>query len=113
MSEQPVRKVAYALAPGELAALAQQDGAPAGLTDDEAREWYQARPPQTIDLVMAGLAAAAETRQLREAFAWVLGWFGSNFNGDGHWACVSSILLARAYRNGGLPVPDGLPAEDQ
>ena len=55
-----VRKVSYPLAPGELAALAQQDGAPAGLTDYEAYEWYQAQPPQVIDHIMAALAKAAE-----------------------------------------------------
>lgn len=59
-TEQPVRKIAHALAPGELAALAQQDGAPAGITDDEAYEWYQARRPSTVERVMAELAKAAE-----------------------------------------------------
>jgi hypothetical protein len=60
VNEQLVRKAAYTLAPGELAALAQQDGAPAGLTDDEAYEWYQARLPQTIDLLTSALSKALE-----------------------------------------------------
>jgi len=55
-----VRKLSYPLAPGELTALAQQDGAPAGLTDDQAYDWYQAQPPTTVDRVMAELAKALE-----------------------------------------------------
>lgn len=55
-----IRKVSYALAPGELAALAQQDGAPAGITDDQACDWYQERRSSTLDRVTAAIAKAAE-----------------------------------------------------
>lgn len=51
-------------------------------------------------------AAMAETRKAREQLATVLGWFGDNQSG--RYARVSGTVLARAYRDGGLPVPSEL-----
>lgn len=51
-------------------------------------------------------AALAETRQLREQLADVLGWFCDN--GSGHYARVSGTVLAREYKRAALAVPDKL-----
>lgn len=51
-------------------------------------------------------AAMAETRNVRAVLASVLSWFGDNQSG--RYARVSGHILARAYQDGGIPLPDDL-----
>lgn len=59
----------------------------------------QAAPADRDDL-------AARADNLRAVLTAVLAWFGNN--GSGHYARVSGLVLARAYRDAGLPLPDSL-----